>query len=282
MAAMGLVAARILSQCGLHVDVFYCFDPERIKGDAALALNKLGSGAAVVQKINSGIYDLVIDAVFGAGLDRDVKGDVADVIGEISRSNVPVLAVDLPSGIDGDTGCVRGVAVRADATVTFFRNKPGHVLYPGRGYCGLVYLHQIGIRSAVLQKTGYTATLNEPDLWRSTFPSFGPQDHKYAKGHALVVSGPLAMSGASRLAARAALRTGSGLVTLASSKKVLRANATQMSSVMLRAARNGDDLVNILTDPRINTIVIGPGMKPNFTTRTKVLAILACDRHHRA
>lgn len=278
-AGDGFVAARLLMHSGLKVDIYYVGDENRIHGDAALAKNRMPNSVTTVSEIIPKTYDLIIDAIFGAGLDRDVKGPAATVINTINDCSVPVLAVDLPSGIDGATGQICGIAVRADTTVTFFRKKPGHMLYPGREHCGHLVLHQIGIRPAILQQTGFVAKINQPELWQSDLPVLAPTGHKYNRGHTLVVSGPLPMSGAARLVAGAALRAGSGLVTLASSKDVLAANAAQLTSIMLQQADTANDLSKVLIDTRFNCVALGPGLKPSRKTRSKVLAVLSRQRH---
>jgi hydroxyethylthiazole kinase-like uncharacterized protein yjeF len=276
-AGDGFIAARHMMQSGVKVDVYHVGDEARIRGDAALAKSRMPADIKTISQLDAKAYDLIVDGLFGAGLDRDVKGKAASVIDAVNNCSTPVLAVDLPSGIDGASGKVCGVAIKADASVTFFRKKPGHVLYPGRAHCGRVFVHQIGIRPAVLHQTGIAATINQPKQWLKTLPVFEPIGHKYHRGHTLVVSGPLPMSGAARLVAGAALRAGSGLVTLASSKEVLAANAASLTSIMLYRASSADDLRALLVDKRFNCVAIGPGLAPNKKTRTKVLAVLSAQ-----
>ena len=283
----GLIAARILSDAGLDIDIYFAIQnshantdgSKRFKGDAKLAWQRLPEKIQTVSDVNLDDYDLIIDAIFGAGLDRKIDGHLADFITEINNCPVGVLSVDLPSGIEGAGGSLLGVAIKARATVTFFRLKPAHILFPGREYCGQIFLKQIGIPKSVLDETGFEAVLNHPDLWISAFPRHRLTDHKYSRGHTLVVSADLAMSGAARLAALAALRTGSGLVTIASSRQTLAANAAQLTTIMLREAHDSDDLLNILSDQRINCVAMGPGMAPDGATRTKVLGVLRAQRN---
>ncbi len=275
----GLIAARVLADTGLKVDLFFAGNKDRIQGDAAIARDKLGSNVKIVDDPHQLQYDVIVDALFGAGLDRNIEGELAGLIGEVNESNTPVLSVDLPSGIDGATGQILGTAIRADVTVTFFRRKPGHFLYPGRALCGQVFLTQIGIRPAVLEQIGIATKLNTPQLWQLKFPTPEPDGHKHNRGHTLVVSGEISMCGAARLVAGSALRTGSGLVTIAGSADVLHANAASVTSVMLREAAKCDELLDILQDRRINCVAMGPGMQPDLATCTKVLAILSAHRH---
>ncbi len=275
----GLIAARILADAGLDVDLLLTGNKDHMQGDAAIARDRLGSNIAIVDGVDQQQYDVIMDALFGAGLDRDIEEKLAGLIREINENNTPVLSVDLPSGIDGATGEVLGVAIRADFTVTFFRKKPGHFLYPGRDHCGQVFVRQIGIRPTVLERIGIATKLNTPQLWRENFPVPEPGGHKYNRGHTLVVSGEISMCGAARLVAGSALRAGSGLVTIASSADVLHANAASVTSVMLREGTQIDKLLEILQDKRMNCVATGPGMQPDPTTCAKVLAILSAHRH---
>src|SRR5690606_14927686 len=156
------------------------------------------------------------DALFGAGLDRAITGEAASAIAAINASGAHIVAVDLPSGIQGETGQVMGSAVRADETATFFRPKPGHVLMPGRVHVGRLVVADIGIPSKVLDEVRPSAFLNRPAFWQEKMPAPRVGGHKYDRGHAVIVSGGMIQTGAARLAARAALRVGAGLVTLAS------------------------------------------------------------------
>ena len=145
--------------------------------------------------------------------------------------STPVVAVDLPSGINGNSGAVMGVAARAAQTVTFFRKKPGHLLMPGRAYCGATSVVPIGIADAVLTRIAPHTFENVPELWRRTFPVPRPEGHKYIRGHVVIVSGPSWSTGAARLAARGALRAGAGLVVVATStSSLLAAQCSAVSS----------------------------------------------------
>jgi NAD(P)H-hydrate epimerase len=170
------------------------------------------------------------------------------------------LSVDIPSGIDGNTGQVRGAAVRATRTVTFAARKPGHLLYPGRAHCGPVQVADIGIAEETIAGIASRAFANHPALWRGAFPRPDPVAHKYQRGHALVLSGDAAHTGAARLAARGALRAGAGLVTLASPTEALAVNAAQLTAVMLRPCDWPSDLQGILGDARFSAVVLGPAL----------------------
>jgi hydroxyethylthiazole kinase-like uncharacterized protein yjeF len=218
---------------------------------------------AVEQGVRIGAARLIVDALFGAGLSRDFPGDLAEAI---NGAGVPVVAVDVPSGLDGLTGKPRGPSVRADVTVTFFRKKPGHVLLPGRLLCGEVIVADIGIAESVLEDIQPTACINS----EIPHPGPSPAGHKYGRGHAVVVSGGPFNTGAARLAAQAALASGAGLVTLSGSPEALAVHAAHVSAVMLSDA----ELATLLSDRRKNAVLIGPAAGVGEATRDLVDAAL--------
>ncbi|MCC2095637.1 MAG: NAD(P)H-hydrate epimerase, partial [Hyphomicrobiales bacterium] len=215
----GFVAARLLRQMGFSVSVGLLGTMASLKGDAALAAKAWTGRTGSAALVGLDDADLAIDALFGAGLARDIDGRARAIVERLNAWRVtmakPVVAVDVPSGIDGDTGSVRGIAVEADVTVTFFRLKPGHLLLPGRIRCGRIVLADIGIASGVLDDIRPQTFVNTPGLWRASLPLPQVEGHKYSRGHTLVVSGPAHQTGAARMSANAALRAGSGLVTVA-------------------------------------------------------------------
>jgi hydroxyethylthiazole kinase-like uncharacterized protein yjeF len=185
----------------------------------------------------------------------------------------------LPSGVNGTTGAVMGVAIRAAETVTFFRRKPAHLLLPGRIQCGRVRVADIGIDAQVLAEIRPQTFENIPEFWRKCFPVPQVDGHKYARGHAVIVSGDIAATGAARLSARGALRAGAGLVTLASPRDALAVNAAALAAVMLRAVDTVVEFAELLGDQRLNTCVIGPGAGVGARTRDLVLSALSAKRH---
>lgn len=278
----GFVAARVLKERGYIVRLALLGDPAALEGDARLAaetwrgpVERLDGRSAGTLAASAGV---IVDALYGAGLARDLDGEPAAVIEAVNRSGRPVVAVDLPSGIDGAAGTVRGVAIRAEATVTFFRRKPGHLLLPGRAHCGTVVLEEIGIPASVLREIGPRLYQNRPSLWLSHVPAPALSDHKYARGHAVVVSGPSTRTGAARLAANAALRAGAGLVTLASPPDALLVNAAHLTAVMLERFEGAEGLARLLDDPRLNAVVLGPAAGVGEGTRACVHAVLGGGR----
>jgi ADP-dependent NAD(P)H-hydrate dehydratase / NAD(P)H-hydrate epimerase len=274
----GFVAARLLAARGYHVVVALVGELTRLKGDAALAANDWsGPVIAASAEALDGAH-VVIDALFGAGLDRPADGLARAMIESMNVHSAPVIAVDLPSGINATSGAVMGAAVRAALTVTFFRKKPGHLLLPGRLHCGPIAVADIGIPDTVLRSIAPRTYENNPSLWRAHFPQPHDAGHKYDRGHAIVVSGPLWSTGAARLSARGALRVGAGLVTIASPREALSVNAAANLAIMVRPVDGAEELARFLADRRLNAAAIGPGVGVGEGTCELVLAVLAGER----
>jgi len=256
----GFVASRILAGRGYRVDVA---TPDGLKPDRNEpgAVARCWTGPVLAfYAVAFDRYDLCVDAIFGAGLARDVAGEVLDSLQRLLSSGVPVLAVDVPSGVDGESGQLRGFAARANVTVTFFRQKPAHVLQPARQLCGEIVVADIGIDSGCLSVINPLTMLNLPVLWSHLTPKPAITSHKYQRGSVLVLSHRLEYSGAARLAAKAALRGGAGLVTLATPVDAMTAHAASSDAIMLRRCETLDDFSTLLADPRRNALVIGPGL----------------------
>jgi hydroxyethylthiazole kinase-like uncharacterized protein yjeF len=248
-----------------------------LKGDAALAADRWKGPVDEISPTALVDCDIVIDALFGAGLDREVTGLPLAMIRAMNAGRLPVIAVDLPSGVNGTTGAVMGAAVEAAQTVTFFRCKTGHFLLPGRLHCGSIEIADIGIPARVLDRIKPKAFANRPQLWSDAFPKPAPRGHKYSRGHAVVVSGDLPTTGAARLAARGALRAGAGLVTIASPREALAVNAAASLAVMVRPVDGAGELASFLTDQRRNVVILGPGGGVGPAMRAQVGAALAAN-----
>jgi ADP-dependent NAD(P)H-hydrate dehydratase / NAD(P)H-hydrate epimerase len=273
----GFVAARILAERGYRVRILLVGNLDRLKGDAALAAQRWQGPTTAAAPVALMPADLIIDALFGAGLDRTVEG-VARAMIEAMNAASCVCAVDLPSGINGTTGAVMGLAVKAAETVTFFRRKVGHVLLPGRLHCGTVRVADIGIAAGVLDAIKPRIAINSPPLWAQSFPLPRVDGHKYTRGHAVVVSGGPSSTGAARLAARGALRAGAGLVTIASPREALAVNAAASLAVMVRPVDGADELARFLDDARRNVVLLGPGGGVGQPMRELVMAALKGER----
>jgi ADP-dependent NAD(P)H-hydrate dehydratase / NAD(P)H-hydrate epimerase len=274
----GFVAAAELAAQGREVSVVLMCERDALQGDAASAAKGWKHPVLPFTPQAIGGPALIIDALFGAGLSRQVTGEAHDMIAAINANGAPVIAIDLPSGVNGTSGAIMGIAVRATETVTFFRKKPAHLLLPGRLYCGRVRLADIGIDAAVLDEIHPQTFENTPHFWRKSFPVPRADGHKYARGHGLVVSGDIAATGAARMAARGALRAGAGLVTLASPRDALAVNAAALTAVMVRPVDTVIEFAEQLSDSRFNAVVIGPGSGLGERTRDFVHTALSARR----
>lgn len=270
----GFVAARHLREAGLRVRLALLGGRERLKGDAALAA---ADWSAPVLPTSSDLLkenDLVIDALFGAGLDRPLSGAALDIVAAIASRGLDSLAVDVPSGLAGDSGEILGMAAPAKVTVTFCRAKPGHFLLPGRSYCGELIVADIGIADGVVEKLRPRYWQNGPWAWMSQFHWPEAADHKYRRGH-VAIRGGSRMSGAGRLAARAARRAGAGLVTVLAEEAALPLYAADQPGLLTAPL---GELSKYLGDPRVSCMLLGPGNGLTEDTRNHVLAALASGK----
>jgi hydroxyethylthiazole kinase-like uncharacterized protein yjeF len=254
----GYIAAAALRGSGADVEAHALGNPAALKGDAARAYAAFGV-AKPLADYGPIVGDVVIDALFGAGLSRAVPTEVASVMQAVVSHDLPVIAVDLPSGVDGRSGQVLGASFHARHTVTFVARKPGHLLMPGRMLCGTLEVVDIGIPERILRARAGTLCENGPHLWQEHAFALDPAAHKFKRGYLAVFSGGPLSSGAARLSAVAGLRAGAGLVTIASPTAALQANASHLTAVMLKQVEGEDDLSHLQTDKRISAFVLGPG-----------------------
>jgi len=273
----GFVAARMLAERGWQVRLALLGDLSALKGDAAIAASRWPGKVEPLTPASLDGAGLVVDALFGAGLARPIEGVAAEIIAALNARRTLVVAVDVPSGVDGASGAIRGVAPQAALTVTFFHRKPGHLLLPGRLHCGETLVAQIGIRPSVLGAVAPDTAADHPAWWLGDFPVADAAGHKYSRGHALVVGGAQ-MTGAARLAARAAARVGAGLVTLAAPEPVFPIYAAALTGVIVTPVAGLADLDALLADKRRNAALIGPGAGTQPETRDKTLKILAAGK----
>jgi len=273
----GFVVARLLAGAGWPVRLALLGAAEKLSGDAAAMAGRWEGTIEPLEARALKGAEIVVDALFGAGLSRPPTGPAAAVIDRLGAAGRTVVAVDLPSGVDGDSGAVLGTAPKAALTVTFFRRKPGHLLLPGRLHCGEVVTVDIGIPAKVLTEISPQAFENAPPLWRARFPIPSLLDHKYTRGH-VVMMGGAAMTGAARLAARAALRAGAGMATIASPPEAAAVYATGMAGVLVAPVARPADFVDVLEDPRKVSVLVGPGNGVSDATRAHALAALATGR----
>ncbi len=272
----GFVCARHLQAAGWDVRIGLLAAQDRLHGAAAHhAQQWTGPVSPISPAIVQGV-DLVVDAIFGSGLSRAMTGDAARVLAAASAASLPIVAIDVPSGVMGDTGAVMG-AVQAALTVTFFRKKPCHVLLPAKRLCGQVVLADIGTPAQVFSSIVPTIFQNDASLWRDAMPQPQDGDSKFTRGHALVWGG-YPTTGAARMAARAAARMGAGLTTLAVPDIALHLYAASTLSIMVQPADTQTQFASLIEDSRISGFLIGPGAGIGTATRDKVLAFLRSGR----
>ena len=268
----GFVAARHLAEAGWPVTVALLGEISALKGDAAIAAQRW---SGPVHPLSTGLLSdnpLIIDAIFGAGLARAIDGLPADFLN--AAQGLDAVAVDMPSGVHGDTGAVLGTALPAVATVTFFRKKPGHLLLPGRELCGDLTVADIGIPDGVLPEIAPRQAENGPALWGDILPWPQAAGHKYSRGHAVVFGGA-EMTGAARLASGSARRIGAGLVTVACPDPVRAIYAADAPGLLIADIGDWRQLLN---DPRMNAYLVGPGAGVGAETRLSALSVLSAGR----
>ena len=272
----GFVIARLLAAAGWPVRLAVLGSRSAIRGDAAFHAALWQGAVESIQDADVVTVSLVVDALFGAGLSRPLDGAAAAILAAVAARGIPVVAVDTPSGVHGDTGANWG-AIEAALTVTFARAKPGHILLPGRKLCGELVVAPIGISDETIAALAPLTSRNGPALWCPVFPRPGAEAHKYARGHALIFGG-WPTSGAARLGARAALRTGAGLVSVAVPPEGFAVYAGALEAVMVKPVASDEDLAGLLSDIRHNALLIGPGAGLGPVTLERTLTIIRADR----
>lgn len=272
----GFVVAISLAEKGWPVTLALLGERSHLRGEAAFhAARWQGPIVAVTESCLDGA-SLIVDALFGAGLSRRLDGAAAEILAKVAKRGLPIVAIDVPSGLMGDSGEVLG-AVAAELTVTFFRKKPGHLLLPGRTLCGEVVVTDIGTPEAVLPQIAPKAWENDPSLWLPLLPRPSDGGNKYSRGHALILGG-YPMTGAARMAARAAARAGAGLTTIAVPEIALPIYAAALTSVMVAPLAGEADFKTLLADHRLTGLLIGPGAGVTPETKARARAMLATGR----
>ncbi|MBV8411997.1 MAG: NAD(P)H-hydrate dehydratase [Alphaproteobacteria bacterium] len=273
----GFVAARHLQAAGWPLRVGLLGTRGKLAGDAAWAA---AGWQGPIEALSTTLLDnrpLVVDALFGAGLSRAIDGIAGEVIDRINSERLAVVAVDVPSGLHGDSGEVLGRAPFAERTVTFFRAKPGHYSVAGLERCGVLSVADIGTPNRVLDRIGARAWLNEPRLWRRHLLREAVDDYKYARGHLTILGGATA-TGAARMAALAARRAGAGLVTITTPRSAMPIYQTADPGNLVTESDDAAAFAALLEDQRRNAVLVGPGSGIDERTRQAVLAALGARR----
>ena len=272
----GFVVAVALAQAGWPVRVALLGDRENLRGDARFHAARWSGGVEAVTPAAIDGAALVVDALFGSGLCRALDSPVVATLRAVAQRELPLVAVDVPSGVMGDTGESVGAAP-ATCTVTFARKKRGHALLPGRELCGDIVVADIGIPEAALESLSIDCWENDPALWRALLPRTKSSGNKYTRGHALLCGG-YPMTGAARMAARAAARVGAGLTTIAVPDVAWSVYASALTSIMVQPLTPDGGLARLLSDSRYTALLIGPGAGVSDATRENALALLRTAR----
>lgn len=274
----GYVVAGILRDSAVDV-LLWASGPPRAGSDAALAASQCPVKPRPLAGFVAETGSIVVDALYGAGLSKPLAGDAASAVDRVTELNLPVVAVDLPSGVSGASGEVLGRAFHAEVTVTFARKKPGHLLLPGREMCGEIVLADIGIGDETIARLEPRTFENLPALWLRHVPVPAVDTHKYKRGHVGVFSGGPSATGAARLSALAAARSGAGAVTVLSPANAMQVNAAHLTSIMLRKADTVPDLHDFIGERRPSAFVLGPGFGVGEKARDFALAVQSAGRH---
>lgn len=269
----GFVVARLLRDQGWPVRLGLFGHMSDLRGDAQHHAALWPGDVESVSEVLLDDAELVVDGLFGTGLSRPLDAEISQIVDRLNDSDKAVCAIDIPSGIDGNTGRALGQAVYADLTVTFFRKKTGQLLLPGRQHCGDLVLMDIGIPDTVLSRVNIAAHENHPDMWLDRFSWPQYEQHKYTRGHVLIRGGDL-MTGAARLSALSAARAGAGLVSVAASPASWPIYAATLTNVMVLPCDGLQVWQSLLSDARRNVALIGPGLGVSIRTRDEVLATL--------
>lgn len=260
-AGDGYVVAKLATKAGLDVDVVSLIDPKKLSGDAKLAYEAWKSLGHQLTPLEQSLFvenQLIVDALLGTGLQRSVEGDWLRLIEMINAASLPVVAVDIPSGLSADTGTVKGVAVEADHTVSFIGLKKGMFTHQAGDYCGGIVFNNLGVPDGVYEKISAEACLIDDKTIKNILSPRKKSSHKGNNGHVLVVGGDYGMAGATRLAAESALRAGAGLVTVVTRSEHVSALVSGCPELMVLGCDNGvipHDLISKAT-----CVIVGPGL----------------------
>ena len=288
----GIVAARELHTLGWNVKVLLLAREERLSHDCGEQY-AIARKTGVPIEFREGVTatDLhsavVVDALLGTGLHKDVEGSMADTIRLLNGSHAPVVSVDIPSGVSSDTGHVMGVAVKADYTVTFGLPKRGHLLYPGADCTGRLFIENIGFPASLLDSGNLTVELPERLFISSLVPQRKRYSHKGSYGHVLIVAGSRGKTGAAFMAAKACLRAGAGLVTVGVPESLLdifQSRVTEEMTLPLPDRGDGSlsyraaEVISGFLSETAHVLCIGPGIGVSGETERLLEELLRNSR----
>ncbi len=264
----GYVIARYLKRANYDVVVFLNDLPK--SKDAKVMYekwNEIGGKSfnfKYVEKENFAGINLIIDAMFGSGLNKDIDGEYKKITELVNSLNIPIVSVDLPTGINGDTGKIMGVCVKANLTITFTLPKIAHIITPSNKYCGEVKVVDIGIPQKAVETLNIRTFINSPTIWKDYIPEIKIDDNKYTRGLVLINSGE--MYGATILASKACKKAGAGIVYIACDDNNYNIIASHTISDVLKKANTINEFEKLVKDKKIKCILLGSG-----NGRTKIL-----------
>ena len=256
----GFIIAKCLINHGYETEVYALSNRKTYKGDALKALNEYGEKIKKISLFRIKKNALIVDAIFGIGLSRSIKGILKKIFNQINKSNNKVVSIDIPSGISSDTGKILGCAIKADYTVTFHTKKLGHLFEPGKEFSGKLKVVDIGFDKTKMKKR---YIVNSPYLWIKYFPWKKTSGHKYSRGRVVVYGGQKEFTGATILSTQAALRTGVGSAKIICSKDTLQIYSLKFPSVLKTEINDIYRLEKFLKKEKITSVLIGPGSGSN-------------------
>ena len=274
----GFVVARLLNEIGISLDIYF-YNEGKVSRDCQINKDKVDT-KLIVNEINDfSKYSYVIDALFGTGFTRKTPDILEIIFSKIKKNKTPVYAIDIPSGINGNSSMIDGDCLECIKTITFFNKKKCHYLYPGKEFCGEVIVEDIGIKKDIFKKMKPKIKNNNPELWISDFPFPGSTDHKYSRGLLVINSGPLYKTGAARLAGRSAMRVGAGAVKLICDEEAAKVLEPQISVELISVVKEKNEIQQIFKDKKVSSILVGPGNGINDETKSRTLLALAFVKH---
>ncbi|TAK50847.1 MAG: NAD(P)H-hydrate dehydratase [Gammaproteobacteria bacterium] len=274
----GYVLARLALAVGLEVQLAALVDPARLSGDAAQAWKDFHRAGGLCQEFTDAMLataDVIVDALLGTGLDRPVTGPLGSCIAATNAAGRPVLSLDLPSGLDADSGLVRGVAVHATRTITFVALKSGLYLGAGPDHSGPISFAGLGVPATARAEHAPLLRRMDQGLLEAALPRRHRTAHKGDHGRVLIVGG-LAMAGAARLAGEAALRSGAGLVTVATRPAAAAAIVAGRPEIIAQAVRSTSALQALAA--AADVIAVGPGLGLSHRARRFLSTVLAAGK----
>ena len=274
----GFVVARLLIETGIPVDIFF-FDNGKITDDCKTNKDRVDNDVIISEINDFSKYTYVVDALFGTGFKGSIPNILEILFSKIKQSKIDVFAVDIPSGINGNSSRVYGDCLMCIKTITFFNKKKCHYLYPGKRFCGEVLVEDIGISKEIFKSMEPRIKNNTPELWVDEYPFPSSNDHKYSRGLLVINSGPIYQTGAARLAGRSAMRVGAGAVRLICDEEAAKVLEPQISVELISVVKEKNEIQQIFKDKKVSSILVGPGNGINNETKSRTLLALAFVKH---